>query len=237
MKVIILYPNAAEISALALADVLKCEALNPFEKDRRDFTEYDLVINYGCNRNIKAPAIVNRASSVARCIDKYATFAILSEGDIPVPTFTSDKAIASKWECVVVRKDVKGNQNNGMSYHYPEEFPLPHAPLYVKYFPHYKEYRVVVINGITTFCYEKVRKDGEWGFYLRDYQYLIPIRTACMKAAELLAINYVGFDVLVNENKEFVILEANSAPILTDDSAREIKKLVKRFEKELVNGA
>lgn len=48
----------------------------------------------------------------------------------------------------------------------------------------------------------------------RDFK---TIDAACVKGAELLGIDYVGFDVLAKNKKDFRICEANSGPILTDD--------------------
>ena len=41
----------------------------------------------------------------------------------------------------------------------------------------------------------------------------------CIKAAKALGIDYVGFDVLAHTKKDFVILEANSGAIMTDEAA------------------
>ena len=70
-------------------------------------------------------------------------------------------------------------------------------------------------------------------FYERSYNYLEPIKEACLRAATALKIDYVGFDVLVNKQNEFVILEANSAPIATMEVLQAFKRLIKKIEKGL----
>lgn len=235
MNSIVLYPSVSSESAKMLAGFLGCDSLNPFKQDRRDFRDYDCVINYGCNRNIKAPRIINKASAVARCIDKFSTFSILEKWGIPIPRFAVEKVKAADWECVVVRAERDGHANAGLDYVYPRGRldKIPSAELYTEYFHHKKEFRVVVLNAITIACYEKVREGDEWMFYERTYQYLDPIRDACSIAAQVLGIDYVGFDVLVDTNNEFVILEANSAPIITEDVMKHFKRYLKKIEKGL----
>lgn len=226
MKIIVLYPKCSSKSAKKLASALKAHVENPFETGRRNYVEYDLVINYGCNLNIIAPFIMNKPISVARCIDKFATFSILKRAGIPVPNFTTEKDVAKHYECVVVRKSINERANKGVEYIYPKEDELPIAPLYTEYFWHKKEFRVVVVNGITISCYEKEAiNDKEWVFIEKNYKYLNDIKEACVKASEALGIHYAGYDVVVNNNNEFVILEANSAPIITDDVIKEFKRL------------
>jgi len=88
-----------------------------------------------------------------------------------------------------------------------------------------KEFRIVILFEFI-FCYEKVLKGDEWHFIWRNYKYLDPVGKACYEASKALEINYVGFDVLMNENNEFVILEANSGPIITDEVIDAFKKII-----------
>lgn len=236
MNIIVLYPSAASASAKLLANFLGVDSLNPFKQDKRDFRGYDVVINYGCNRNIKAPYIINKPSAIARCIDKFTTFSILEKFNLPIPKYAVEKVKACEWDCVVVRKEANGQGNAGLDYAYPEGRldKLPDAELYTEYFEHKKEFRVVMFNAITIACYEKVREGDEWVFYERSYGYLEPIKEACAAASLALDIQYVGFDVLVNSQNEFVILEANSAPIITEDVMKTFKRFLKKIEKGLV---
>ncbi len=216
-----------------LAGFLGCQASNPYQTGKRKYTDYDLVINYGCNRKLTVNAKINSATAISRCIDKHTTFSLLSKHDIPVPQYTLDKNVAATWPCVVVRAEKDGAMNAGMEYCYPKGKAacVPDAELYTEYFNHKKEFRVVVLKNAIIACYEKVREGDEWMFYERTYQYLLPIKEACLMAAAALKIDYVGFDVLVNQDNEFVILEANSAPIITEDVMKAFKRLIKKMEK------
>jgi glutathione synthase/RimK-type ligase-like ATP-grasp enzyme len=233
MKIIVLHPKVCLLSASLLAEAIGAEYENPFHTERKDYREYDLVINYGCNRNIKAKRLINNSKAVACCIDKLRTFTVLQEaGILTIPEFTTNVAKAKKWELVVVRKDAKGAGNEGLQFVDPELAVLPDAPLYTKYFPHHKEFRIVVVpesNGIMTCqAYEKVRNGKEnWDFIPIDKPHLRDAKAQCIRAADALNIDYVGFDVLMNKAKHFIILEANSGPVLTDLTAEVFKKMLK----------
>lgn len=52
MKICIVHPLASLESAQMLAAALKADCINPYATNKRKFTDYDLVINYGCNRKL-----------------------------------------------------------------------------------------------------------------------------------------------------------------------------------------
>lgn len=237
MKVTILQNKCVKESSKYLSEVIssirgvEVVVLNPFNTDQRDFMDSDLVINYGCNRKIEAKRLVNHQKPVATCIDKLKTLKIMDKAGVPVPRYNTDVRIASTWKSVVARTDIEGNQNKGIKYIDPAKERLPAAPLYTEYFNHKKEFRVVQINAITIGMYEKKRNaKGEWDFEYCDYNYLTPISEACTVASKALGIDFVGFDVLVNKDNRFVILEANSAPVCTGEVALAFKQLVKRMK-------
>jgi len=108
MNAIVLYPKCSSESALKLAKALKCEAVNPFDIGERDFTEYDLVINYGCNRKIAVNRVINRYQAVAKCVDKVKTFKVFNEHDIPTVEWVTEKEnIPKHWKYIVLRKEGK----------------------------------------------------------------------------------------------------------------------------------
>jgi len=217
MNIILLYPEVAKESATRLAKALKIEAINPFLTDKRDFREYLGVINYGCNRNIKYQNIFNTPEAIAQCKDKVKTLTILElHGVKCIPFVTSAKNIPPHWNCITIREKLDGYQNEGLSYAYKGE-AIPVAPLYTEYFPHDREYRVCVFNKQFAVAYEKQEEEGEWHLIKSNLKSLLPIKQECIKAAAALGIDFVGFDVLVNKQNDFSILEANSAPVLTDE--------------------
>lgn len=231
-KIVILHPKKCAKSAAQLAEAIGAVCENPFQTEGHDYRDYQLVINYGCNRNIKATRLINNTKAVACCIDKLRTFTILKEaGGINIPEFTTNAAKAKDWDIVVVRKELDAAGNKGMEYVDPSRQPLPDAPLYTKYFSHNREYRVVVVPeniGIMHVqAYIKKEKDGEWTLFEDNSIHLDAVKAQCLKAAEALRIDYVGFDVLMNKQNQFIILEANSGPIITDTTIKAFKKMLK----------
>lgn len=236
MKICVLYPNVSSASAKKLARALGADAVNPFDIDRRDFSMYDLVINYGCNRsNLICNKIINKTKAIAKCIDKIKTFKIFNDNKIPTVGWTTDKKdIPKEWNYIVVRQEVDGNANKGMKYvHRTKKNTLPNAPLYTEYFDSHKEFRVVVLNKIYCIAYEKVMVGEAWHLEVKWYKYLEEIKQNCMKAAAALDIDFVGFDVLVNNKKEYVVLEANSGPVMTEEVLVAFQNIVRKMN----NGA
>jgi glutathione synthase/RimK-type ligase-like ATP-grasp enzyme len=74
--------------------------------------------------------------------------------------------------------------------------------------------------------YLKEVANDEWHLNSMEAEGFEHIDKACIKAAEALKIDYVGFDVLSRGKRTFTILEANSAPILTEDAAAAIKTFI-----------
>ncbi|HET8689259.1 MAG TPA: hypothetical protein VFM18_21825 [Methanosarcina sp.] len=88
-KILIIYPNCSKESAYKLKESLDkmkgiyCNIFNPFEAKARFFMAWDLVINYGCNRDFAAIRVLNTTKGVSQCIDKLKTFKILTANKIP----------------------------------------------------------------------------------------------------------------------------------------------------------
>jgi len=62
----------------------------------------------------------------------------------------------------------------------------------------------------------------EWSFNVQPKRGFEKMDEACLKAAKALGIDYVGFDVVAMNKNDFVILEANSGPILTGEAEEAI---------------
>lgn len=224
-RICILYPAIAKESAEKLADALGWDAVNPFKTNRRDFREYAGVFNYGCNRKISAHNVINKAQSVATCVDKVATFKALQQAGVPIPAYTTDKAaVPAAWDTVVVRKEVNGARAEGLEYAYQwNKDVVPDGALFTEYFEHHREYRVMVFLGQVVGCYEKVADGDQWRFIERKLPSLKKMKEDAVKAAAALQIDYVGFDVVRNVVGEYKFLEANSACILTEEMIDAIK--------------
>ncbi len=230
MTICIIYPECSKESALELAEKMGWEAVNPFKAKQRDFRKYDGVFNYGCNREIYARNVLNKTKSVATCINKVATFKVFEKAGIPTVKHTTNRFDTVDWDCVVIRDKVDGARAEGLDYHYNDERkvltpgPIPAGALYTEGFEHEYELRVVIFCGKLVGCYKKVNKGGRiWEFEDFDEFQVLGLTDAAWKAAKALDIDYVGFDVLVNDKGVYAFLEANSGCILTDDVVDAIK--------------
>lgn len=238
MKVAIITYVAQE-SSRKLAKALKAAGIiaNVFDMNHTNEWEvrkYDYIFAYGCSAasdyRIKR---LNSAKATKACIDKLQTFAALSKVGVPIPEYTSDrkKAAARKWATTVVRDSRTGRKAEGYTLvDYPDK--LPEGELFTEYFFHKREYRIVVFNGEVVGRYYKrpeIHKDGyEWHqFSLQRAGGFEDMDRYCLKAAKALGIDYVGFDVVSVDKRNFKILEANSGPILTDEAEAAIIKYFK----------
>jgi glutathione synthase/RimK-type ligase-like ATP-grasp enzyme len=227
MNICVVHPKIAAQSASRLAKALGCDRSNPYEARHSDYSGFDLVFNYGVSAKLKAKKFINHPLSVAICKDKLLTYKAFKLADIPTVEFTIDKqAIPKAWKTIVCRKTVDGARGEGMDYVYQGD-PIPDAALYTKFYDHRYEFRVVVFKGQVVGRYIKIEEDGEWLLVELEADDFEGIDAACVDAAHVLNIDYVGFDVLAKNMDRFVILEANTAPIITDSIIEEIKKVLK----------
>jgi len=226
MKICIIHPVIGKESAEELAEYLGADCSNPYQTQRRDYREYDLLFNYGCNRKVKFNRVINKSKSVGRCIDKIKTFEAFTEYNVPHPEYTDDKhKIPKHWDRIAIRKSKKGNQATDLDYAYFGD-EIPDAELYTKVYSSKFEFRIVVFMGKVVGRYRKQAKGTDWWLNPVDAEGFDHIDAACIEGAKALEIDYVGFDVLSRGKKTFTILEANSAPILTEEVAEAIKNYI-----------
>lgn len=226
MNIIVLHPKIANESSEMLSKVLNCPRENPFEKNKKDYRGFNVVFNYGCNRNLKVGPglLINTAKAVATCKDKVATLTKLTDAGIPCLEFRTNNAEVPKtWNTIIGREIVDGAQNKGMKYFKKGE-KLPNLPLFTRYFDHKVELRVVVFKGKIVGRYSKNRVNNTWNLDPVEKIGFEKIDAACMEAAKHLEIDFVGFDILAKDQTKFKIIEANSAPIMTQEVANYIKK-------------
>lgn len=216
MSILVVSPKCSSISARKLAKALGAAYANPYQTEV-DWDKYLGVINYGVSDYFPAKNILNNHRAVKKCINKGITFSILMANGIPVPdfAFTPDEVKKKDWDITVCRESAVGNNGKGLSYVNKGE-PVPKCQLYTEYFNHKKEIRVVVLLGEVIGAYEK--KPTEDGVLLDFIPMGLPqaVSNSVVKAADCLGIDYVGFDILYNNKDSFIILEANSGPVLVE---------------------
>jgi glutathione synthase/RimK-type ligase-like ATP-grasp enzyme len=224
MKIAIIH-YVAGISSKILAEALRN---NGVEADvinlNKDYLPnraagYDHVFSYGASHKCNHPNRINSADAVARCVNKPATFdALKAAGCNTVEYCTEKNRVPKHWETVVIRDKIDGRKAEGLNYHVQADGPIPNGCLFSEYFEHKYEYRIMVFKGEVVGRYFKAETDGDWYFKLQPKQGFEVMDDHCLRAAKALGIDYVGFDVVANNKKDFKILEANSGPRITDEA-------------------
>lgn len=177
----------------------------------------------GCSGISYTRNVINQPEYVYNCVDKIATFNLLSQHDVLIVPWTRDKNVAQQWleedHIVVNRATVTGKANQGLSYSYKNVEGHPGVPLneesviWTRYVNHTRELRVYVFKGRQPLVFEKVDINGGWHFK--------PIRASnklleqMKKAQEAFSgLVFSAYDVLECVTGDFYVLENNSAPSL-----------------------
>jgi hypothetical protein len=202
---------------------IHADVFRPYKDNSFDFTKYDYVLSYGCSADTRHKQRFNTAESVSRCVDKVKTFQALKGLYIP-RWFTRVQDVPKDVECLVVREDRCGRKADGLNYWYKDsDVPIPNGDLYTEYFEHNREYRVTSVFGTILVYFKRFSKEtGNHEFILQRTKDYPEIVDQCQQAAKLLGIDYVSFDVVAKTKRDFVILEANSGTILTDEASTAI---------------
>lgn len=228
MKIAIIN-SVAGISSKELAVFLtkwghQAEAIKPDKTQRWDYSNYDVVFNYGYSQQVVTKKIVNRTNAVRTCINKPATFECFKKANVDTVEYcTRVGDIPKKWAWVVVRNQLDGRKAEGLDYY--ENIPgnVPNGALFSEYFEHKYEYRVVVfMNKVVGFYYKSEDANGIWTFLPQPHKGFEKMGQQAVDAAKAIGIDYVGFDVVAKNKKDFRFLEANSAPVLTAEAMEAI---------------
>lgn len=130
----------------------------------------DLVINWGnprvpgwWNRNARTNAL-NQPEAVRNAINKIRTFQLLAKAGVPIPSFTTKLAEARALfktpdSKVLCRRTVSAHSGRGIIIA-RNAAALVEAPLYVKYVPKEREYRIHVLNGVVIDAEQKLLRTG-----------------------------------------------------------------------------
>lgn len=217
MKICIVHPKVCTKSAKRLAFELDADTHNQSNVYRYDFSDYDLVFNYGSSKEIECNTIINSQQAISNCVDKITTFDILNKHNLPTVDYVKDKTeIPNKWDIIVCRSSANGNRAKELEY-CTDKDKAPECELYTEYYEHEFELRIVVFKNKIVGRYVKEEVDGEWIFTELSSTGMTKIDTSCIKAAKALGIDYVGFDLLSKDCEDFVILEANSGATITEE--------------------
>lgn len=183
----------------------------------------DHVFAYGTSIRSYKGERLNKPASVIACVDKTRTFEALKAAKVDTVEYCTRKEdIPKHWSWVVIRGKVDGRKAEGLDYAENAPGKVPDGALFSEYFEHKYEYRIVVFRNQVVGRYYKREDSGDWYFNNQPAKGFEKMDQHCIRAAKALGIDYVGFDVVAKNKRDFKILEANSGAILTDEAENAI---------------
>ena len=204
------------------------------------------VINWGSSRKpnwsgtatSRDVTILNKPEAVKKASNKLMAFEVLDNAGVSIPQFTTDMRTARYWledgHTIVERHTITGNSAEGVRVvnlddETVENF-LTDAPLYTKFIPKSREFRVHVFRGEVIDYREKkkVRTENRpenfnkyisshtmgWVFCKNNIKHIDSVKSEAVKAVEALGLDFAAVDVMFYEGEAYV-LEANTAPGIT----------------------
>lgn len=217
-------------SARRLAKALDVPYYN-LSKVRFPNDKYDqIVFNYGSSKVFNLKDMINPPAAVDLSVNKINTYRVLKANLVPTVTFVlNEKDVPDYWSWVVCRSTVTGRNCEGVLITRPYDI-VKDCPLYTKYFTHTDEYRIVVYKGNVLSRYRKANlKDGQYELEPMTHHGFAELDASCIEAAKAIGLDYCGVDVLCNEKTgNYVVLELNSGPLLTDETEEALVKLIKK---------
>ncbi len=202
----------------------------------------DVIMNWGTTEtpiwvnNLNGARVLNHWNNLRTSVNKLRSFEVLRPANVPVPDWTTDVNVARGYlqnsGVVIARTILNGSQGDGIIV-CRTEAELNAAQgvrMYTRYFKGSREFRVFVVGGVVVDCIEKRKRNdftGERNKYVRNLAngYVFchenvfvtdAIREKCVLAARTLGLDIAAIDVKSSDTGSFIILEANSAPGLTD---------------------
>lgn len=200
-----------------------------YEKPRYTRGTFDVFLNIGWGLNVDTNAKhrIGNYRSIAKCVNKLTTFQILEKAGIQIPKYVFMKRhIPKTWDEIVCRKTLVGRKNEGIEFHRHIHDVPEGCELYVQGVPTNYEWRIVVFKGEVVGRYHKHLQDNTWTLNKRGPAGFEQMDKDAIKAAKALGADYVGFDIVGKNKKNYWFLEANSAATLNEEVAEKIVEYI-----------
>lgn len=176
--------------------------------------------------------VLNHWTMIATAVNKRNALYAFDESGVSIPRFTTRMPQALAWRnaghTVMARLELKGMRGAGIYVSYGSR-SLPEAPLYTRFIPDCREFRIHIFRGRMINAQEKLKKNGvkhdpyvrseENGYVFARKNIQVPygVIPEARKAISALGLDFGAADVLYSENKnQAYILEVNTAPGITD---------------------
>jgi len=233
MKTIVISPTCSKESAERLASLIGAKyTLN----NRDDYTDFDVVVNYGCSRVGHYNRIINHPHSVKLCVNKISTFKRVVHG----VNYTKEYDVALSWlksdKAVVSRALEEGSRSEGVMICLNKDaLDTVPAKFWTRYFPHEHEVRINVFKDKILTVFEKIEEDGMFIFHPLEIQgeENKEVQQMIQSIRKSIGIDFYGLDVLVNKKGECKLLEINSGSVLMEETE---DVLIPLLLKEINNG-
>ena len=222
MELIVTSPKCTSKSAKLLAEKLGATYINPYKQGI--ILHGDVVLNYGCSKDVFGNKVINSPEAVAKAVDKIATFDLMSQY-IRVAPYTQSITVAEQWikdgNIVVARELSKASRSAGVKLvHTIEELYSTPAKFWTGYIHHDIELRVNVVKGkIISVLEKQEREDGTFSWKLiRDHsKYAIKSMTKAI--SDNMGLDFFGADVIIDTKDRPWLLEVNTGPALFGQTA------------------
>lgn len=210
--------------------------------------QYRMVINWGNTSELDMTPrasrhwrylVLNSPDAVARAVNKTTAFSFMREAGVRVPT-TTDSLPEDREGIWLARKTLTGSSGEGIVVIREGDEVVPEAPLYSKYIPKQKEYRVHVVDENVIFIQEKRRsldteqdKDQKlirshhngWVYCIEDVELDDDCKQQAINAVKALGLNFGAVDLVVGKHDGLgYVLEINTAPGLASPTLTQAYK-------------
>lgn len=203
-----------------------------------------VVLNWGGNfqgdpDSLPMIRVINPPFRQRAAAHKLACFSMLDDAGVASVPHTADPHEAIEWlrqgSAVVERRTVTGSGGAGIRVVRPTDF-LREAPLYTRFIPSVREYRVHVIGSATLPARKAKRNNApEQEFPIRNhgdtwtFQYTIPenipvpesVLTLAKRAIDAVGLDFGAVDILYEGRGNARVLEINTAPGIDHSVAEE----------------
>jgi hypothetical protein len=223
-------------------------------------TAYRPVVNWGNPRlgrlKLDQP-LLNKPESVNVAINKLATLNKLQECNVPIPEFTTSKAVALQWlnagKVVFARTKLRSKGGDGCIWYKKQKGlevvdpnDLVDAPLYTLLFSKQHEYRVHVFKDKVIDFTQKKKVEGfekERDPYVRSHMegwifaresVTLPqsAEDAAVLAVRALGLDFGAVDIADNKDGLVCVFEVNTAPGLEGTTTVKYSEAITNWVKE-----
>lgn len=252
MKIKIFPYKLESESARQIARALNTLCVKP-DGNYRPYSNH-LIINWGNSTlpetwNMDSNEVLNHPNYVATAIDKLRTLRTLKICRIPTPSFTETFREAVGWlaqgDSIVARTVTNGSGGEGIVFINDLESTPVRAPLYTRFIPKAREYRLHVFKDNVIDMQQKKRREGNdsdgriknlengWVF-TRENMTPPPDETydIAIRSIQALGLDFGAVDIVTKDGRSYV-LEVNCAPGLEGTTLNSYVTAIEQYARNL----